>query len=96
MGIPSYFRKIVKEYPDSYFWDSDLNVDHFFIDFNAMIYYVLYKIKKVNEMQPIEFENKLINNVISHMEHVICDVIKPNLSLYIAMDGVPPRAKMIQ
>jgi 5'-3' exonuclease len=99
MGIPSFFRTIIKNYPETHFWDEDLVVDHFFMDFNAMVYETLKLLSKeinTSELTAIQFEGKLLPRIIEHMEHVICDVIKPQKSVYIAIDGPPPRAKMIQ
>ena len=95
MGIPSYFRKIVKEYSGVTFWDDQFDVDHFFIDFNAMIYTVILNIENKHNLSPIEFENQLLNKTIEHLEHLITHIIRPKKSLIIAMDGPPPRAKMV-
>ena len=99
MGIPSFFRTIIKNYPETHFWDEDLVVDHFFMDFNAMVYETLKLLSKeidTSELSAIQFEAKLLPRIIEHMVHVICDVIKPQKSVYIAIDGPPPRAKMVQ
>jgi 5'-3' exonuclease len=96
MGIPSYFRKIVKEYPNVTFWDDNKSIDHFFIDFNAMIYSVILGIENSKKMSPSQFENKLLYEIIEQLEKLITKIIKPKKSLIIAMDGPPPRAKMIQ
>lgn len=96
MGIPSYFRNIVKEYAGVTFWEKDKKIDHFFIDFNAMIYNVIRHIENTDKMTAFEFENALLNRTLVQMERVITEVVKPQKSLQIAMDGPPPRAKMIQ
>lgn len=96
MGIPSYFRKIVKEYPNVTFWDSEKSIDHFFIDFNAMIYNVIPQIKNTETMTAFEFENVLLTKTLEQMERVITKIVKPAKSVIVAMDGPPPRAKMIQ
>ncbi len=101
MGIPSYFRQIIKDYPETHFWKDDLDVDHFLIDFNAMIYHVIALLNKelgdeLNKTSPVVYETKLLNGVIKQLQHVICDVIKPKQTVYIAVDGPPPRAKMVQ
>lgn len=101
MGVPSYFRKIIKEYPETHFWKDDLEVDHFLIDFNAMIYHVIALLNKelgsqLTKISPVVYENKLLNGIIKQLQHVICEVIQPKKTVYIAIDGPPPRAKMVQ
>jgi len=96
MGIPSYFRKIVKEYPDVTFWKHNKPVDHFFFFFNALVYGVIYNIPNCKKMSRAEFENKLLVATIKKLERIITKIVKPKKSLIIAMDGPPPRAKMIQ
>lgn len=86
MGIPTYFRKIIEENPDANFWNPDMHVDHLLIDFNAMIYTVL------NDQSS---EAKLIDDVINQLNKVIT-IVRPSVSVHIAMDGPPPFAKMVQ
>ena len=94
MGIPTYFRKIIELYPNTHFWNSFLSVDNFFIDFNAMIYQVIRRID--SNLNVFEFERQLIRDTVKHLKHVINDVVKPKKCVMIAMDGPPPRAKMVQ
>lgn len=101
MGIPTYFRQIIKEYPGVHFWDPDMIVDHFLIDFNALIYLIIQLLNeelgnKVNTLSSSVYETKLIDKTVSELCRIVNDVIKPTTSLYIAVDGPPPRAKMVQ
>lgn len=101
MGIPTYFRQIIKDYPSTHFWKDGMEVDHFLIDFNAMIYQVINILNKelgpkVNIISSYDYEKKLLNGVIKQLRHVICEVICPKKSVYIAVDGPPPRSKMVQ
>jgi 5'-3' exonuclease len=96
MGVPSFFRNIVKEYSGVTFWEKDKYIDHFFIDFNAMIYNVIRHIEGTDKMTSFEFENALLKTTLLQLENVITKIVKPQKSLLIAMDGPPPRAKMIQ
>ena len=101
MGIPSYFREIIKKYPDCHFWKDGLEVDHLLIDFNSMIYQVINLLNaelgsKLTEISPVVYENQLISGIVKQLQHVICEVIRPKKTVYIAVDGPPPRAKMVQ
>ena len=71
MGIPSFFRKIVQDYQGVTFWDDNLKVDHFYIDFNAMIYNVIYNIPDYKKLSPAKFENILLSEVINQLELLI-------------------------
>lgn len=101
MGIPSYFRKILEDYPDTHFWREDMAVDNLLIDFNSVVYQVINLLNEelgptLSSISPINYENKLLSRIIKYLQHVICEVIKPRKTVYIAVDGVPPRAKMVQ
>jgi len=100
-GVPHFFKKIIQDHPTSHFWKEDLDVDHLLIDFNSIIYTVINTINeelgdKLSEISPVTYENKLINGIIKQLQHLICDVVKPKKTVYIAIDGPPPRAKMVQ
>jgi 5'-3' exonuclease len=94
MGIPSYCRKILENHPSTHFWKDDMEVDNLFIDFNSMIYGVIPEVDI--KLDIAEFENVLIGKIIARLQHVICNVVKPKKMVYIAADGTPPRAKMVQ
>ncbi len=101
MGILSYFRKIITDYPDTHFWKDDMSVDNLLIDFNSMIYQVINILNddlgaNLSTISPVDYENKLITGIIKYLQHIVCEVIRPKKSLYIACDGPPPMAKMIQ
>lgn len=100
-GVPSYYRRIISENPDTHFWKDDMPVDNLLIDFNSMIYQVITLLNEelgdtLSTVSPIIYENKLITRIIKQMQHVICEVIRPKKTVYIAVDGPPPFAKMIQ
>lgn len=101
MGIPSYFRKILEENHDSHFWCEDMSVDNLLIDFNSVVYQVINLLNEelgdtLSTVSPINYENKLLTRIIKYLQHVICEVIRPKKTVYIAVDGVPPFAKMVQ
>jgi 5'-3' exonuclease len=100
-GIAQYFRRIITKYKNSHFWKDDMKVDNLLIDFNSMIYQVINILNEelgnhLSEISPINYENKLMMKIIKQLQHVICEVIRPEKVVYIAIDGPPPFAKMIQ
>ncbi len=94
MGIPIYYKKIIDKHPECiYDICSDLNVDTFLIDFNAFIYNVIPLIDV--SLSTKDFESSLISETVKGLINLV-NIVKPTKLLYIAMDGPPPRAKMIQ
>lgn len=97
MGIPAFFRQIIEKYPSTHYWNKNEKIKHFFIDFNSIIYDTFYALDKdeINKLSHSQFENFLIKKVIENLKKMI-DIIDPTDTLYIALDGPAPRAKMIQ
>jgi 5'-3' exonuclease len=85
MGIPRYYANIIKEYPEVILSKLD-HIDHFMIDFNAMIY------QSIPNQAP---NQTLIETVIIDMRDLILKA-NPSKSVYIAMDGPVPMGKIIQ
>lgn len=92
MGVPGLFASLVKNYNKQdckiikQTIDNDLP-NHLYLDFNGGIYQVL--------RDEIKTEETLIIHTIDYLEK-LCTII-PNLEfIYIAIDGVCPRAKMEQ
>jgi 5'-3' exonuclease len=106
MGIPGLFKNCIQKYNNmfenniiqTYIRDTierledesssdELIINHLFLDFNCAIYYAL-----TSEMKT---DDTLIIYTLAYLD-TLCKLI-PNLKLiYIALDGVPPRAKMEQ
>ena len=93
MGIPSYFFQLMKRHKQVV---SSLNlsekVDNLYLDSNSIIYDVVYSI--TDPMSKHEFENEIISRVclklLSYLQR-----LQPS-RVFIAFDGVPPKAKMKQ
>mgnify|MGYP001219613672 CR=1 FL=1 len=98
MGIPSYFRTILERYPQAHYWKNEVKTDYLFIDFNSIIYVQLSKLATTNNSSKsvTEIDNLVIKYTIEFLQHLICDVTKPQKMVYIAFDGTVPMAKMLQ
>jgi len=98
MGIPSYFRTILENYPNVIYANSKKKTDYFLIDFNSIIYSQIPKVdmQKNGNKTKIQIENLIIKYTIAYLKHAICDFVKPQKMIYFAFDGVAPRAKMTQ
>lgn len=102
MGIAQYFSTIVKAHPEIFTgWDINFSCDYLYFDFNCLVYQV-YNLINSNEKEKLlsmteeEIETKLIDEVIKYMKKIIDEIAKPSKLVYIGIDGVVPRAKMVQ
>ncbi len=104
MGVPSLFRIVISKYPKTHYpAKGNEKIDFFFMDFNCLIYHCLGSRMVVeNEkyskglISDEKFEELLIAEVIKYTHYIVTKVCKPEKLLYIAIDGPPPRAKMVQ
>lgn len=105
MGIPGIFRELSKKHKSIIRKVKNVveerEIDFLFFDFNCLVYHVLRKIEKTHQDllekgKITKFENELIKGVNEYLEEIICDVVKPTKLVYIAVDGVVPRGKMLQ
>lgn len=102
MGIAQYFSTIVKSHPDIFKgWSADFSCDYLYFDFNCLVYKV-YNLLNLNEKEKLltmsndNIEKKIIDEVIKYMKNIIDEIAKPSKLVYIGIDGVVPRAKMVQ
>lgn len=97
MGVPSYARVLAEENPSTTSSATDEVVDHFFLDFNSMIYFCYASLDKqeTKELTNSQLENMLNKKVVEHVKSTIA-FVAPQRSVYIAFDGPPPCAKIHQ
>ena len=104
MGVSGLLREILKKYPSIHLPapHPNIKIDYLFIDFNAFIYHtiqafpkdVVYNFSKNKETS--SYEKELVKLVIKNTLELVNKVCKPSKLLYIAIDGPPPLAKMVQ
>ncbi len=98
MGIPSYFKSLVNDFPQILKSKSVYNLenDRVFLDFNCGIHHVSGSLKsKKTYKNDKEFEDDLINEIIKYLD-LIFAFTNPSKLFYISIDGVPSRSKIIQ
>ena len=103
MGIPSYFRQIAEKYPNIIIELGSkqcfVKPSQLFLDFNCLIHpcvqNVLSKYHDKKQL-PVEKLEELFCQEIERYLFYVLDKAMPNKLLYIAIDGVAPRAKMTQ
>lgn len=99
MGIPGLYRNIIQVYDGIHFASKDLAVDCFYIDFNPIIYNCYHElVSKLGDkvLGQKDLEEELVDFIIRKTKQMICDHVKPEQLVYIAIDGPAPRAKMVK
>ena len=94
MGVPGLFSSLIKEYnnPETEIIKKNIKNDlqnHLYLDFNCALYTALYT------NPGIKTEASLILHIIEYLE-TLCNIIPDLVFIYIAIDGCPPFAKVIQ
>lgn len=103
MGIPSYFRHLLTNYNDIVFPIQKsmyhfTSVDRLYFDLNCAIHPCAKKIADTHtysSKKKDSYEMKIIMATIEYIITII-SVVQPTKLVYIAIDGVAPRAKMEQ
>lgn len=88
MGIPGLFGWLVRKYKMIYYKNLLTTQDILYIDGNCLFHPVCAKFAHKNT-------DELINEIILHIEKII-NIINPKKYTLIAVDGVPPNAKICQ
>ena len=97
MGIPLYFKTISDKYPEIIKeLENVQEINGLFLDLNCAIHPCCRKLANENykAFKKNQTETRMINEVLNYIDKLV-NLINPNL-LYIAIDGVAPRAKMAQ
>jgi 5'-3' exoribonuclease 2 len=101
MGVPSFYRWLVARIPnfvmDAY--DNIPNqdsinpeIDNFYIDMNGVIHNCLHPSEGLNLKTPKSTED-ILNNIFIYIDRLV-NIVRPKKLLYMALDGVAPKAKM--
>ncbi|KAK7263446.1 hypothetical protein RJT34_31036 [Clitoria ternatea] len=107
MGVPSFYRWLANKYPrvvqdvvDPTMHNTTtingvaLEYDNFYIDMNAIIHPCFHPDDVHNIPRATTFED-VFRNVFEFVDRLV-HVVRPRKLLYMAIDGVAPRAKMNQ
>lgn len=95
MGIPYYFKNLISTY-GNIIKKTPNKCDILYLDFNCIIHQCATEImKSASDITEKVLHKEVIKASIKHIDK-ITKVCKPSQTLYIAVDGVCPRAKMSQ
>lgn len=103
MGVSGLLKSVLKKYPSVHLPapNPNIKVSFLFLDFNAFIYKTIaefpntgtYNFTKDSDVE--KYEDILIQKVIENTIN-LTKTVNPDKLLYIAIDGPPPMAKMVQ
>lgn len=98
MGIPFYFKKLFTIFGKQVLHKVDVGskCQDLFLDFNCLIHQCANNIISSNpSLSQNEYEVMIVNNIVSELINLV-NVVRPIRTLYICIDGLCPKAKMIQ
>ena len=89
MGVPHFYKYVSTKHRNAICVALPEQCDALMIDLNCAVHRCAEGIRGEN------VADKVIDNVVAWLRAIL-DVCKPMRELFIALDGVPPRAKMVQ
>ena len=101
MGIPSYFKFITKKYPEIIYNKDNISKNYqakrLFLDLNCAIHKCVRNVldEKYSLKNKTEYEKKMMDEILSYIIYLAKYINVQDL-IYIAIDGVAPKAKMNQ
>ncbi|CAH8569180.1 unnamed protein product [Dicrocoelium dendriticum] len=94
MGVPKFFRWISARYPciNSVVHSGEVpEIDHFYVDMNGILHTCSHPDGELSCMS----EDTIFLNIKNYVQFLV-QLIRPRKTLFLAVDGVAPRAKMTQ
>lgn len=104
MGIPRFFGWVARRQSSQGLFSSSVpdKVDSFYFDLNALLYQVYHRVRNSEDewsrhsaTTVEEMEAYLIDRILETIRDLV-RWVAPRKRVYLAIDGVPPRAKMEQ
>lgn len=106
MGIPLYFQRIVREYPELILKSLSHKYKraNLYLDYNCLIHPCCHRVLKQISEKNLKIPREKIENMfqyeINEYTKKLCKLFKTNgielNTLYISIDGIAPQAKMVQ
>eukprot|EP01038_Epipyxis_sp_PR26KG_P008199 gene8199-11090_t len=98
MGVPKFYRWISEHYPQINQMISTLTIlpefDNFYLDMNGIIHACTHP--NANILANSLTLREMILSIFRYVDRIVTDIVKPKKILFMAIDGVAPRAKLNQ
>jgi len=98
MGVPKFYRWISERYPqiNTLVTDSALlpEFDHLYLDMNGIIHGCTHP--NHLDISHVISEKDMMLGIMHYLDRIITQIVKPKVSVFMAIDGVAPRAKLNQ
>lgn len=98
MGVPKFYRWLSERYPkiNQVITDAALlpEFDHLYLDMNGIIHGCTHPSHL--DVSDVLSEKDMMLGIMHYLDRIITQIVKPKVSVFMAIDGVAPRAKLNQ
>lgn len=98
MGVPKFYRWISERFPqiNQLLSDSTLlpEFDNLYLDMNGIIHACTHP--NDEDMSKTLTQRQMILGIFGYIDRIVTEIVKPRKVLFMAIDGVAPRAKLNQ
>jgi len=98
MGVPKFYRWLSERYPkiNQVITNEALlpEFDHLYLDMNGIIHGCTHP--NDLDVSDVLTDKDMILGIMHYLDRIITQIVKPKVSVFMAIDGVAPRAKLNQ
>eukprot|EP00569_Conticribra_weissflogii_P007667 CAMPEP_0171333012 /NCGR_PEP_ID=MMETSP0878-20121228/3752_1 /TAXON_ID=67004 /ORGANISM="Thalassiosira weissflogii, Strain CCMP1336" /LENGTH=1566 /DNA_ID=CAMNT_0011833895 /DNA_START=148 /DNA_END=4848 /DNA_ORIENTATION=+ len=98
MGVPKFYRWLSERYPkiNQVITNEALlpEFDHLYLDMNGIIHGCTHPSHL--DVSDVLSERDMVLGIMHYLDRIITQIVKPKVSVFMAIDGVAPRAKLNQ